>query len=206
MGCVVWCGYCRLTGPFPVVDRSTKPIRNDRSALHDRAATTSLITLASGSGRPVSSRGSCGPATGISGTAWAARATSRSRSPRPLASWLVADALLSTPIWYSDALKAGSWDRHTALTHTGSSLLVQLTNLLALDALRVAGLTHITECAVLPLATGMTMTLALLTLADRRRQELSQAPSAARGESAHTHARLFVWHRCVLSGQVDCFC
>lgn len=50
---------------------------------------------------------------------------------------------------------------------------MQLTNLLALDALRVAGLIRMTECAVLPLATGMAMTLALLTLANQRRQELA---------------------------------
>lgn len=57
--------------------------------------------------------------------------------------------------------------------YTGSSLLVQLTNILALDALRAAGLTRMAECAVLPLATGMAMTLTLLTLADRHRQQRS---------------------------------
>ncbi len=73
------------------------------------------------------------------------------------------------------------------LLHPGSSLLVQLTNLLALDALRVAGLTRMTKCAVLPLATGMAMTLTLLTLqADRRRQQEQQ--QGGTGESWHVLA------------------
>lgn len=46
----------------------------------------------------------------------------------------------------------------------GSSLLVQLTNMLALDALHVAGLSRMTSCMVLPMATGMCMTLTLLSL------------------------------------------
>ena len=46
----------------------------------------------------------------------------------------------------------------------GSSLLVKLTNFLALDAVRLAGLTRMQDCVVLPLATGMAMTMTLLTL------------------------------------------
>ena len=50
----------------------------------------------------------------------------------------------------------------------GSSLLYKLTNLLALDALRRAGATGVRECLVLPLATGMSMTLTLLALRQLR--------------------------------------
>ena len=41
----------------------------------------------------------------------------------------------------------------------GSSLLYKLTNSLTSDALKRAGATGICECLVLPMATGMTMTL-----------------------------------------------
>mmetsp|Transcript_12871 Transcript_12871/g.27425 ORF Transcript_12871/g.27425 Transcript_12871/m.27425 type:complete len:511 (+) Transcript_12871:336-1868(+) len=46
----------------------------------------------------------------------------------------------------------------------GSSLLYALTNELAADALCIAGAAHVRECTVLPLATGMSMTLTLLAL------------------------------------------
>jgi hypothetical protein len=49
----------------------------------------------------------------------------------------------------------------------GSSLLVKLTNALALHALRIAGggnKAFAESCLVLPLATGMAVSLALLTL------------------------------------------
>ena len=45
----------------------------------------------------------------------------------------------------------------------GSSLIYKLTNYLVKDALRLMGLT-VQKCLVLPLATGMTLTLILLTL------------------------------------------
>ncbi len=46
----------------------------------------------------------------------------------------------------------------------GSSLLYKLTNSLAADALRIAGATGVSECLVLPVATGMSVTLTLLAL------------------------------------------
>jgi len=46
----------------------------------------------------------------------------------------------------------------------GSSLLVVLTSSLSLHALRLSGLKSIRRCLVLPLATGMSMTLCLLAL------------------------------------------
>ena len=50
----------------------------------------------------------------------------------------------------------------------GSSLLNKLTNCLALDALRKAGLTRASGCIVLPMATGMSVALTLLTLRAKR--------------------------------------
>lgn len=46
----------------------------------------------------------------------------------------------------------------------GSSLLAKLTNLLAADALRLAGLADLGAVTVLPLATGMALTTTLLAL------------------------------------------
>ena len=50
----------------------------------------------------------------------------------------------------------------------GSTLLARLCNLLAADALRVAGLTDLSASTVLPLATGMSLTVVLLALARQR--------------------------------------
>lgn len=50
----------------------------------------------------------------------------------------------------------------------GSSLLNQLTNCLALDAIKQAGLSRASSCVVLPLATGMSVALTLLTLRKTR--------------------------------------
>ena len=50
----------------------------------------------------------------------------------------------------------------------GSSLIYKLTNALTSDALRRAGATGICECLVLPVATGMTVTLTLLALRQLR--------------------------------------
>lgn len=46
----------------------------------------------------------------------------------------------------------------------GSSLIAKLANLLAADALRLAGLLGLGSVAVVPLATGMAITLTLLAL------------------------------------------
>ena len=62
----------------------------------------------------------------------------------------------------------------------GSTLLARLCNLLTADALRAAGLAEVAEATVLPLATGMALTLTLLALAKQR-------PSGA---------RYVVWPRC----------
>lgn len=50
----------------------------------------------------------------------------------------------------------------------GSSLMNQLTNSLLLDLIRVMGLRSAKKCILLPLATGMTLMLCLLTLKARR--------------------------------------
>jgi len=50
----------------------------------------------------------------------------------------------------------------------GSSLLAKLTNLLVADAMREAGLQDMGPALVLPLATGMTLTLVLLALRSKR--------------------------------------
>ena len=46
----------------------------------------------------------------------------------------------------------------------GSSILQKLSNYLALDALRIAGLDRFAKCIVIPLATGMSISLCLQTL------------------------------------------
>ena len=46
----------------------------------------------------------------------------------------------------------------------GSSLLAKVTTLLTADALRVAGLQDLGAVTVLPLATGMAMTMTLLAI------------------------------------------
>ncbi|CAM9264137.1 unnamed protein product, partial [Choristocarpus tenellus] len=50
----------------------------------------------------------------------------------------------------------------------GSSLLAKLCQALAMDALRVTGLTNVKACLVLPLATGMSLSLTLSALRSRR--------------------------------------
>ena len=50
----------------------------------------------------------------------------------------------------------------------GSSLLSKLTNLLVADAMRVAGMEDMGPALVLPLATGMTLTLVLLAMRQKR--------------------------------------
>jgi len=76
-------------------------------------------------------------------------------------------------------------DRHFGLTHgigrsgdvmaeqpkaAGSSLIVQLTRYLALDAIHMAGIKAAKACCVLPTATGLTMTLVFLALRQLRPQ------------------------------------
>jgi len=46
----------------------------------------------------------------------------------------------------------------------GSSLLVKLTKCLTLDAIKVSGIRLVKDCVLLPVATGMALTLCLLTL------------------------------------------
>lgn len=52
----------------------------------------------------------------------------------------------------------------------GSSLLAKLTNILVQEALQVAGMLDIGAVTVLPLATGMALTLTLLALKGKRPQ------------------------------------
>lgn len=67
----------------------------------------------------------------------------------------------------------------------GSSLMVQLTNALAKDILREAGLRSIASALVLPVATGMSLTLVLLTLREQK-----------------PHAKYVIWPRI---DQKSCF-
>lgn len=50
----------------------------------------------------------------------------------------------------------------------GSSILAQLTNKMALHALKIAGATHVEDGFVVPMATGMTLCLCFLTLRSLR--------------------------------------
>jgi O-phospho-L-seryl-tRNASec:L-selenocysteinyl-tRNA synthase len=52
----------------------------------------------------------------------------------------------------------------------GSSLMYQLTNYLALDAVHIAGITRASKALVVPLATGMTLALALRSLVKKNSQ------------------------------------
>ena len=81
----------------------------------------------------------------------------------------------------------------------GSSLLYKLTNNLAQDALRRAGATGVCDCLVLPLATGMSLTLCLLALRQTR-------PGAPAGVPAHvTRACAYTYVRaCLLMGACVC--
>jgi O-phospho-L-seryl-tRNASec:L-selenocysteinyl-tRNA synthase len=73
----------------------------------------------------------------------------------------------------------------------GSTLLAKLCNLLTADALKVAGLPELIEVTVLPVATGMALTLTLLALKKRR-------PAAARcalcAAAPLPSPRLTHWH------------
>lgn len=51
----------------------------------------------------------------------------------------------------------------------GSSLMAKITSFMARDALRIAGLDRMKSCVVLPMATGMSVTLILLTLRSMRK-------------------------------------
>ena len=74
-------------------------------------------------------------------------------------------------------------DRHYRMSHgigrsgeltsiqpkaAGSSILAQLTNKMALHALKIAGAVHVEDCFVVPMATGMTLCLCFLTLRSLR--------------------------------------
>ncbi len=50
----------------------------------------------------------------------------------------------------------------------GSSLLAKLTNLLAADAMTIAGMADLGPVTVLPLATGMALTITMLALRPTR--------------------------------------
>ena len=67
----------------------------------------------------------------------------------------------------------------------GSSLLAKLTHLLAADALELAGMKEVGSALVVPLATGMAITSALLALRGMR-------PPTARCEGEGTHAVLLL--------------
>lgn len=67
----------------------------------------------------------------------------------------------------------------------GSSIMTILSNKLAHHALKIAGGTHIEECFIVPLATGMTLCLCFLTLRQLR-----------------PHAKYIIWPRI---DQKSCF-
>jgi hypothetical protein len=50
----------------------------------------------------------------------------------------------------------------------GSSLLLKLTEYLVLNAFEIAGIQKVNSCILLPIATGMAITLALLTLKQKK--------------------------------------
>ena len=58
--------------------------------------------------------------------------------------------------------------QHLDVQAAGSSLLAKLTNLLVMDALKLAGMSDISAASVLPLATGMALTSVLLSLKQLR--------------------------------------
>lgn len=56
------------------------------------------------------------------------------------------------------------------LQAAGSSLLAKMTNILVQDALKEAGMLDVGAVTVLPLATGMALTLTILALKAKRPQ------------------------------------
>lgn len=88
----------------------------------------------------------------------------------------------------------------------GSSLIMKLTNLMLLDALRLAGLQRqaASACLLIPMATGMALTLVLLTLRSRfhlRKRDV--LPESAGGQGAGSvEPRYVLWPRI---DQKSCF-
>ncbi|KAG8510314.1 O-phosphoseryl-tRNA(Sec) selenium transferase [Galemys pyrenaicus] len=109
---------------------------------------------------------------------------SRRRAPtrawRPVtvaAAWLaLADLLLSTPFSLVEAGRnqfihgiGRSGDISAVQPKAaGSSLLNKITNSLVLDIIKLAGVHTVTNCFVVPMATGMSLTLCFLTLRHKR--------------------------------------
>lgn len=73
----------------------------------------------------------------------------------------------------------------------GSSLLYQITNFLMLDLIRLAGARSTAAAVVVPMATGMTLSLALRCTANARTRELEEAESSA----ASPAPRYVIWPR-----------
>nr|CCC53908.1 conserved hypothetical protein, fragment [Trypanosoma vivax Y486] len=92
----------------------------------------------------------------------------------------------------------------------GSSLLYKLTNNMMLDLLRLAGTPSLESAVVIPMATGMTLTLVLRSVAQQRREELrctvppmaaaeGQAQGGVRtcsdGDASAAQPRYVIWTR-----------
>ena len=77
----------------------------------------------------------------------------------------------------------------------GSSLLSKLTNLLVGDAFRVAGLEDAGPALVLPLATGMTLTLTLLAMRSLRVAKLEEDASSKASANDARRATRVIWCR-----------
>lgn len=78
----------------------------------------------------------------------------------------------------------------------GSSLIYKLTNRMALHALRLCGIIRAEAALVLPTATGLSLSLVLLTLLDNRKKELAKRlASAGDATSAAESPRFAIWSR-----------
>ena len=83
----------------------------------------------------------------------------------------------------------------------GSSLMYKLTMCMAMHALQVLGVNSMNKCIVVPLATGMSLSLCLLTI--RGKLSASPSPSSAPSSSSTpTEPRYVIWPRI---DQKSCF-
>lgn len=81
----------------------------------------------------------------------------------------------------------------------GSSLIYKLTNRMALHALRLCGILRAEAALVLPTATGLSLSLVLLTLLDIRKKELAKRSASAVDATSVAPAdvapRFAIWSR-----------
>jgi len=77
----------------------------------------------------------------------------------------------------------------------GSSIMYALTNAMMLDLVRMAGATSTAAAVVVPMATGMTLALALRAVAQERMEERKSEEGVLAADGAHIAPRYVLWPR-----------